>query len=177
MRALDGISLQLWGGQFVSVVGPSGPGKSTLLHLLGALDSPDFGSIWNNAQGEPSWATVQVEFYNRYLWPTKIAAKLAAGNWSERVYKPTPLGHRYDQPGRVRESTYSDGTSRLTASTSSNWRGFEGLPRSGIRRKRLRDANFGGGGGGDRQCVCRAPVGGWAYGDSVRPGAPAWRIA
>src|SRR6201990_1912542 len=45
VRALDGISLQFDGGQFVSVVGPSGAGKSTLLHLLGALDSPDSGSI------------------------------------------------------------------------------------------------------------------------------------
>ncbi|CQD19089.1 ABC transporter ATPase [Mycobacterium europaeum] len=45
VRALDGISLRLGGGQFVSVVGPSGAGKSTLLHLLGALDSPDSGSI------------------------------------------------------------------------------------------------------------------------------------
>ena len=45
VRALDGISLRLDGGQFVSVVGPSGAGKSTLLHLLGALDSPDSGSI------------------------------------------------------------------------------------------------------------------------------------
>jgi putative ABC transport system ATP-binding protein len=45
VRALDGISLRLDGGQFVAVVGPSGAGKSTLLHLLGALDSPDSGSI------------------------------------------------------------------------------------------------------------------------------------
>jgi putative ABC transport system ATP-binding protein len=45
VRALDNISLRLDGGQFVSVVGPSGAGKSTLLHLLGALDSPDSGSI------------------------------------------------------------------------------------------------------------------------------------
>src|SRR6201993_1093048 len=45
VRALDGISLRLQGGQFVSVVGPSGAGKSTLLHMLGALDSPDSGSI------------------------------------------------------------------------------------------------------------------------------------
>src|SRR6476646_8680581 len=45
VRALDGINLRLIGGQFVSVVGPSGAGKSTLLHLLGALDSPDSGSI------------------------------------------------------------------------------------------------------------------------------------
>ncbi|MEB3019716.1 ABC transporter ATP-binding protein [[Mycobacterium] crassicus] len=45
VRALDGISLRLTGGRFVSIVGPSGAGKSTLLHLLGALDSPDAGSI------------------------------------------------------------------------------------------------------------------------------------
>ncbi len=45
VRALDGISLRLEGGQFISVVGPSGAGKSTLLHLLGALDSPDSGSL------------------------------------------------------------------------------------------------------------------------------------
>ncbi|MEB3067997.1 ABC transporter ATP-binding protein [[Mycobacterium] vasticus] len=45
VRALDRISLRLSGGQFVSIVGPSGAGKSTLLHLLGALDSPDTGSI------------------------------------------------------------------------------------------------------------------------------------
>jgi putative ABC transport system ATP-binding protein len=45
VRALDKISLRLEGGHFVSVVGPSGAGKSTLLHLLGALDSPDSGSI------------------------------------------------------------------------------------------------------------------------------------
>ena len=45
VRALDGITMRIDGGQFVCVVGPSGSGKSTLLHLLGALDSPDSGSI------------------------------------------------------------------------------------------------------------------------------------
>ncbi|OMC20116.1 ABC transporter ATP-binding protein [Mycobacterium colombiense] len=45
VRALDEVSLRLDDGQFVAVVGPSGAGKSTLLHLLGALDSPDSGSI------------------------------------------------------------------------------------------------------------------------------------
>ena len=31
-------------------------------------------------------ATLKVEFYERYLWPTKAAAKPAVGDWIERVY-------------------------------------------------------------------------------------------
>ncbi|RDI42788.1 ABC transporter ATP-binding protein [Nocardia mexicana] len=43
--ALDGVTMTIDPGLFVSVVGPSGAGKSTLLHILGALDTPDAGSI------------------------------------------------------------------------------------------------------------------------------------
>jgi putative ABC transport system ATP-binding protein len=45
VTALNGLTLRIAGGQFTSVVGPSGAGKSTLLQLIGALDSPDSGSI------------------------------------------------------------------------------------------------------------------------------------
>ncbi len=41
---------------------------------------------WDNAAAESFWATLKVEFYDRYLWPTKSAAKLAVGDWIERVY-------------------------------------------------------------------------------------------
>lgn len=41
---------------------------------------------WDNAQAESFWATLKVEFYDRYLWPTKAAAKVAVGDWIERVY-------------------------------------------------------------------------------------------
>ncbi|WP_109561033.1 IS3 family transposase [Mycolicibacter engbaekii] len=44
------------------------------------------GVCWDNAQQESFWATMKVEFYDRYLWPTKAAAKLAVGDWIERVY-------------------------------------------------------------------------------------------
>jgi ABC-type lipoprotein export system ATPase subunit len=45
LRALDGASLHLAPGEFVSLTGPSGSGKSTLLNLIGALDTPDAGTI------------------------------------------------------------------------------------------------------------------------------------
>ncbi|MGH3971163.1 MAG: integrase core domain-containing protein, partial [Mycobacterium sp.] len=41
---------------------------------------------WDNAQQESYWATMKVEFYARRLWPTKAAAKVAVGDWIERVY-------------------------------------------------------------------------------------------
>ncbi len=43
--ALDGVDLEVAPGEFTAVVGPSGGGKSTLLHLLGAIDRPTSGRI------------------------------------------------------------------------------------------------------------------------------------
>ena len=43
VRALDGISLQIVGGEFIGVVGQSGSGKSTLMNILGCLDIPSTG--------------------------------------------------------------------------------------------------------------------------------------
>ncbi len=45
IRALDGISLSIPKGAFVSVTGPSGSGKTTLLNVIGGLDEPESGGI------------------------------------------------------------------------------------------------------------------------------------
>ena len=43
---LKGVTLDLNQGDTISVVGASGIGKSTFLHILGTLDRPDSGNIW-----------------------------------------------------------------------------------------------------------------------------------
>lgn len=46
VSVLKDISLQVYQGEFISVMGPSGSGKSTLLYILGGLDTPTHGRVF-----------------------------------------------------------------------------------------------------------------------------------
>jgi len=84
IRALDGVSLTIRRGEFVSFMGPSGSGKTTLVNLLGCLDNPSSGelhlsgrSIFGNGKilGERELTRIRREvfgyiFQNFYLIPT-----------------------------------------------------------------------------------------------------------
>src|SRR5271163_1648434 len=50
VHALRGVSLSVAKGEFLSVVGPSGYGKSTLFNILGGLTPPTSGSVHINGK-------------------------------------------------------------------------------------------------------------------------------
>ncbi|WP_278314289.1 ABC transporter ATP-binding protein [Lolliginicoccus levis] len=66
VRALDGVDLDLAGGQFVSIVGPSGAGKSTLLHLMGGLDTPTSGTVTVGGHDIGAYSDTQLAEFRRH---------------------------------------------------------------------------------------------------------------
>lgn len=46
VHALDGIDLDIFRGEYLSIMGPSGSGKSTLFNMIGGLDRPTAGEIF-----------------------------------------------------------------------------------------------------------------------------------
>jgi lipoprotein-releasing system ATP-binding protein len=69
---LDGIGLSVERGEMIAIVGPSGTGKSTLLHLLAALDTPTNGEVYFGAKLLRSLAEVELaEYRNKavgFVW-------------------------------------------------------------------------------------------------------------
>ena len=45
IRVLNNVNIKVLKGEMISLIGPSGTGKSTLLNIAGLLEKPTFGSI------------------------------------------------------------------------------------------------------------------------------------
>ena len=127
IRAVNGVSLSIRRGEFVSFMGPSGCGKTTLVNLLGCLDNPTSGELdlagrnifgGGKTLGERDLTRVRRElfgyiFQNFYLihsltvrenvaLPLAFYRKPGAEAEVERLLKMLGMEHRMDHlPGQI----------------------------------------------------------------------------
>src|ERR1700726_3659298 len=73
VRAVDGVSFDIWAAEFFALLGPSGCGKTTLLRMLAGFETPDEGRILLNgrdiANVLPHQRPVNMMFQNYALFP------------------------------------------------------------------------------------------------------------
>lgn len=125
LHVLKGIDLDIYKGEFVAIMGPSGVGKSTLLHILGALDRATSGSLLyegteifsldEDALADFRNKTVGFVFQFHHLLPefnaienTMMPALISGMNWKEayeralRLLKEVGLSERiFHKPGEL----------------------------------------------------------------------------
>lgn len=65
IRAVDGINFEIEKGEFVVIVGPSGAGKTTVLNLLGGMDTATSGTILVDGQDITKYNERQLTGYRR----------------------------------------------------------------------------------------------------------------
>ncbi|MDF2700163.1 MAG: hypothetical protein K0Q49_1719 [Haloplasmataceae bacterium] len=65
VNACDNITFQIKKGEFVIIVGPSGAGKTTVLNLLGGMDTCDEGHIIVDSKQISSYSTKKLTSYRR----------------------------------------------------------------------------------------------------------------
>ena len=65
IAAADGIDFQIKKGEFAVVVGPSGAGKTTVLNILGGMDTATSGEVWIDGKNIVKYSPRQLTSYRR----------------------------------------------------------------------------------------------------------------
>ncbi|MBO7730759.1 MAG: ABC transporter ATP-binding protein [Lachnospiraceae bacterium] len=66
LRAVDGMNFEIEKGEFVVIVGPSGAGKTTVLNMLGGMDTITSGEIWVDGADISKYNAKQLTKYRRF---------------------------------------------------------------------------------------------------------------
>jgi putative ABC transport system ATP-binding protein len=114
VSAVDGVTFSIEKGEFAVVVGPSGAGKTTVLNILGGMDTCDEGSIIVDGQEINAFNERRLTAYRRYdigfvfqfynlinnltaLENVELAAQICANPFDAReILKDVGLGDRLD---------------------------------------------------------------------------------
>ncbi|HIT31445.1 MAG TPA: ABC transporter ATP-binding protein [Candidatus Enterenecus stercoripullorum] len=114
IKAVDGVSFEIEKGEFAIIVGPSGAGKTTVLNMLGGMDSCTSGVILVDGARVSDYSAKQLTGYRRHdigfvfqfynlvqnltaLENVELAAQICDDPLDARdVLKHVGLGHRLD---------------------------------------------------------------------------------
>lgn len=66
ISAADHINFHIEKGEFCVIVGPSGAGKTTVLNMLGGMDTCDEGEIWLDGQLVSRYSPKELTAYRRH---------------------------------------------------------------------------------------------------------------
>lgn len=101
IRAVDGVSLAVADGEWLTLVGPSGSGKTTLLRLIAGLESPDSGVIRIGERvvntASPAARNVAMVFQRDALFPHLTARENLALGPKLRGCPPDEIARRTAQ--------------------------------------------------------------------------------
>lgn len=92
--AVEGITLIIKKGQFVSIVGPSGSGKTTLLKIICRIIEPWHGDIeFVNDNGSPLYYSPSIGYVPQietvdWNFPVSVQEVIAMGSWNYKSYLP-----------------------------------------------------------------------------------------
>ncbi len=100
-RAVDGVSLEVRRGEFLTLLGPSGCGKTTILRMVAGFEHPDSGTIaieGRPIQGVPPYRRpIGLVFQNLALFPHLTVGENIAFGLRVRRRPPDEIGRAVDE--------------------------------------------------------------------------------